>query len=54
MRFSYNSEVGHNADLLLRFRLLGSLESYNQRDLEFQLLRGVDDTLSNVIAPHDT
>ena len=40
--------------LLLRLGLLGALQPDDEGDSEGKLLRSIDDTLSDVIATHDT
>lgn len=45
-----NSENEH---VLLRLGFLRALESYNQWDGEAELPGGADDTLSNIITPHN-
>lgn len=39
--------------VLLGLSFFGTLQPYNEGDIEVELLGGLDDTLSNVIAPHD-
>jgi hypothetical protein len=39
---------------LLRLSFLGSLQTNNEGDLKLQLLGGLDDTLGNDVASHDT
>lgn len=41
------------ADLRLGLSFLGTLQTNDERNVHVELLRGVDDTLSDVVAPHD-